>query len=204
MALLLAAGPALAAPDTGFYLEGQLGYGLPDEVDVSDDGLDGEVELDDAPVFGGALGWKFPWVRLEANVSYRKNDVDGVDAGGLGFDGSGDVSSLVGLVNAFIDLDLDFPVRPFVGGGIGAAYLDVDSGSGSPIEIDDEAGAFAWNLAGGFGVDLAESVTLTASYRYLRLEGTDVSADLAGVDTGDVDIDDFATHEFLVGLRYTF
>lgn len=206
--LLLAAGPALAAPDTGFYLEGQLGYGFPDEVDASDDGLDGEVELDDAPVFGGALGWKFPWLRLEANVSYRKNDVDGVDANALGFDvsssGNGDVTSLVGLVNAFVDLDLDFPVRPFVGGGVGAAYLEVDTGSGSPIEIDDEAGAFAWNLVGGIGVDLVESVTLTASYRYLRLEGTDVSADLAGVDAGDVDIDDLATHEVLVGLRYTF
>ena len=203
--VLLAPWPALAAPDRGFYLEGQLGYGFPDEVDVGDDGLDGTVELDDAPVFGGALGWKFPWFRLEANVSYRKNDVDGVEVGGLDFDGgSGDATSVVGLVNAIIDLDLDFPVRPFVGGGVGAAYVKVDTGSNSPIEVDDEAGAFAWNLLAGVGFDVTESVTVSASYRYLRLEGTDFSADLAGVDAGDVDVDDLASHEVLVGLRYTF
>ncbi len=202
---LLASGTALAA-DQGFYLEGQLGYGFPDEVEIGDDGLDGEVDFDEAPVYGGALGWKFPWFRLEANVSYRKNDADGLDVGGIAFDGGGggEATSVVGLVNAFVDLDFDFPVRPFFGGGVGAAYVDVDTGSGAPIEVDDEAGAFAWNLSAGLGVDLSESVTLSASYRYLRLEGTNFSADLAGVDVGDVDIDDLASHEVLVGLRYTF
>jgi opacity protein-like surface antigen len=110
----------------------------------------------------------------------------------------------VGLVNAIVDLDLDFPVRPFVGGGVGAAYVKVDTGSSSTIEVDDEAGAFAWNLLAGIGFDVTESVTVSASYRYLRLEGTDFSADLAGVDAGDVDVDDLASHEVLVGLRYTF
>jgi opacity protein-like surface antigen len=47
-------------------------------------------------------------------------------------------------------------------------------------------------------------VTLNAGYRYLRLEGTDLSASVAGADTGDVDVDDVTSHEVLVGLRYTF
>jgi opacity protein-like surface antigen len=42
------------------------------------------------------------------------------------------------------------------------------------------------------------------TYRYLRLAGTDFSAAVAGVDAGDVDVDDAALHEVLVGLRYTF
>jgi opacity protein-like surface antigen len=201
---LLVSGPALAQPDTGFYLEGNLGYSLPDSVDVSVDRVDGELELDDAFVFGGAAGYKFPWFRLEANVSYRRNDVDKVKAGGADTGGDGDVESLVGLVNAYLDLDLDLPVRPFVGGGIGAAYLKVDAGDNSPIDVDDDAGAFAWNLLAGVGYDVTESVALTATYRYLRLEGTDFSADLAGVDVGDLDVDDVGLHEVLLGLRYTF
>jgi hypothetical protein len=30
-------------------------------------GIDGEVELKDASVFGGALGYRFLWIRLELN-----------------------------------------------------------------------------------------------------------------------------------------
>jgi opacity protein-like surface antigen len=204
LAALLASGPALAQPDTGFYLEGSLGYSLPDSVDVSVDQVDGELELDDAFVLGGAVGYKFPWFRLETNVSYRKNDVDKVKADSGDTGGDGDVEALVGLVNAYLDLDLDLPVRPFVGGGVGAAYLSVDTGRDSLIDVDDDAGAFAWNLMAGVGYDVTESVALTATYRYLRLEGTDFSADLAGVDAGDLDVDDVSLHEVLLGLRYTF
>jgi opacity protein-like surface antigen len=204
IAALLVSGPALAQPDNGFYLEGGLGYSFPDSVDVSVDQVDGELELDDAFVLGGAIGYKFPWFRLETNVSYRKNDVDKVKVAGGDTGGDGDVESLVGLVNAYLDLDLDLPVRPFVGGGVGAAYLSVDTGDNSPIDVDDDAGAFAWNLLAGVGYDVTESVALTATYRYLRLEGTDFSADLAGVDAGDLDVDDVSLHEVLLGLRYTF
>lgn len=204
VALALAAGPAWAQPDTGLYLEGQLGYSFPDEAEASARGIDGEVELDDAPVFGGALGYRFPWARLEANVSYRQNDVDGVEVGGVDFGSDGDTKALVGLVNLYLEPDLGLPLRPYVGGGVGAAYLSVDTGDGSPLEIDDEAGAFTWNLLAGLGYDLTESLALTATYRYLRLEGTDFSADLAGVDVGDVDVDDVDLHEVVLGLRYTF
>jgi opacity protein-like surface antigen len=195
----------MALPDTGLYLEGDLGYSFPDEVDVSAGGLDGELELDDGPVFGGALGWKFPWFRLEANVSYRENDADEVSVEGADFGADGETKALVGLINAYVDLDVGhFPLRPYVGGGVGGAYLELDTGDDTPLSVDDEAGAFAWNLLAGVGYDITESVAITATYRYLRLEGSDFSADLAGVDLGDVDVDDVALHEALIGLRYTF
>ena len=95
-------------------------------------------------------------------------------------------------------------MRPYLGGGIGAACVALDNGDGAPLAVDDQAGAFAWNLAAGLSYDLTAHVTLSASYRYLRLEGTDFSASVAGVDTGDVDVDDVTSHEVLVGLRYMF
>lgn len=204
MALALVSSPAWAQVDTGLYLEGQLGYSFPDDVDISTDGVDGEAELDDAVTFGGAVGYRFPWARLEANVSYRENDVDGVKVGGQDFSGDGHTEALVGLVNLYLEPDFGLPVHPYVGGGVGAAYLKVDTGDSSPLEVDDEAGAFAWNLLAGVGYDISESVAVTATYRYLRLEGSDFSADLAGVDVGDVDVDDVSLHEVLLGLRYTF
>jgi OmpA-OmpF porin, OOP family len=111
---------------------------------------------------------------------------------------------VVGLLNIYLDPDLGVPVRPYLGGGVGGTYVTLDTGDDAPLSVDDEAGAFAWNLAAGLSYDVMEHVTLSAGYRYLRLEGTDFSASLAGVDTGDVDVDDVTSHEILIGLRYTF
>lgn len=205
LAALLASGSALAQADTGFYLEGKAGWSFPRDPDISARGLDGELELEDAPVFGGALGWRFGAFRLEADASWRKNDIDSARTeGGIEVDGSGDVSTLVGMVNLFVEPDLGLPVRPYIGGGVGGAWIKLDASEGDLFEIDDDVGAFAWNLAAGLAFDVTESLALTATYRYLRLEGTDFSADLAGVDVGDVDVDDIESHEVLLGLRYTF
>ncbi len=195
---------AAAQGATGFYVEGNLGYAFPDTVDASAGDVDGEVELDDAFVFGGAVGYRFPYLRLELNGSYRRFDTDQVQAQGQSSSGNGDAEALVGLVNLYLDPDLGWPVRPYLGGGIGAAYVSLDTGDDAALEVDDQAGAFAWNLAAGLSYDLTAHVTLSAGYRYLRLEGTDFSASVAGVDTGDVDVDDVTSHEVLVGLRYTF
>lgn len=196
-ACVYGAAPASAQGNTGFYLEGNLGYAFPDSVDASASGIDGEVELKDAFVFGGALGYRFPWVRLELNGSYRKFDTDKVKAQGQSVSGNGDATAVVGLFNVYVDPDLDLgvPVHPYLGGGIGGAYVKLDTGDDAPLSIDDEAGAFAWNLAAGLSYDVTEHITLSAGYRYLRFEG---------VDTGDVDVDDITSHEILIGLRYTF
>lgn len=205
-ACVYGAAPASAQGNTGFYLEGNLGYAFPDSVDASASGIDGEVELKDAFVFGGALGYRFPWVRLELNGSYRKFDTDKVKAQGQSVSGNGDATAVVGLFNVYVDPDLDLgvPVHPYLGGGIGGAYVKLDTGDDAPLSVDDEAGAFAWNLAAGLSYDVTEHITLSAGYRYLRFEGTDFSAGVAGVDTGDVDVDDITSHEILIGLRYTF
>ena len=200
-ACLYGAAPASAQGNTGFYVEGNLGYAFPDTIDASAGGIDGEVELDDAFVFGGALGYRWPWVRLELNGSYRKFDTDEVEAQGLSASGNGDATAVVGLFNVYLDPDLGVPVRPYLGGGVGGAYVELDTGDDAPLSVDDEAGAVAWNLAAGLSYDVMEHVTLSAGYRYLRLEGTDFSARIAGVDTRDVAVDDVTTHEIQIGLR---
>jgi OmpA-OmpF porin, OOP family len=203
-ACLYGAAPASAQGNTGFYLEGNLGYAFPDSVDASASGIDGEFELKDTIVFGGALGYRFPWVRLELNGSYRKCDTDKVKAQGQSVSGNGDATAAVGLFNVYLDPDLGVPVHPYLGGGIGGAYVKLDSGDDAPLRVDEEAGAFAWNLAAGLSYDVTEHVTLSAGYRYLRFEGTDFSTSVAGVDTGDIHVDDVTSHEILTGMRYTF
>ena len=154
-ACLYGAAPASAQGNTGFYLEGNLGYAFPESVDASASGIDGKVELKDAFVFGGALGYRFPWVRLELNGSYRKFDTDKVKAQGQSVSGNGDATAVVGLFNVYLDPDLGVPVRPYLGGGIGGAYVKLDTGDNSLLSVDDEAGAFAWDLAAGVSYDVS-------------------------------------------------
>jgi opacity protein-like surface antigen len=203
-ACLCGAVPVAAQGNTGFYLEGNVGYAFPDSVDASAGDINGEVELEDSFIFGGALGYRFPWARVELNGSYRKFDTEKVEAQGQSISGNGDATAAVGLFNLYLDPDLGVPVHPYLGGGIGGAYVALDTGDDAPLSIDDEAGAVAWNLAAGLSYDVIEHVTVSAGYRYLRLEGTDFSASVAGIDTGDVDVDDVTSHEILIGLRYTF
>jgi hypothetical protein len=39
--------PVLAEGDTGLYLEADGGYAIPESFDLTEDGLNGDVELDD-------------------------------------------------------------------------------------------------------------------------------------------------------------
>jgi OmpA-OmpF porin, OOP family len=214
-ALLLLPEPALAQPEGGPYLEAHLGYGFPEQVDVDGEaevpllgtlGFDGDIELDDAYVLGGALGYGLALgpgagrLRLEANVSWRENDLDRLEAEGFDVEGDGELGLLVGLVNAYYDLDLGLPLRPYVGGGVGAARVSVDVDAGDLLDADDEGWAFAWDLAAGLGYEVVDGLELTGGYRYLRVEGTDFG--IGG--GGELDVDHYASHEVLLGLRYTF
>ena len=120
--LLLLSGPTLAKAESGLYLEANVGYSFLPSLDLREDDLEGEADLDDTYVLGGALGYRFRSFRVEANLSYRESDADELSVEGADFGGGGEASALVGLVNAYYDFDLGLPVRPYVGGGIGAAY----------------------------------------------------------------------------------
>jgi hypothetical protein len=55
-------------------------------------------------------------------------DTDQVQAQGQSAGGNGDDLALVGLVDLHLDPDLGSPVRPWLGGGIGAACVALDTG----------------------------------------------------------------------------
>ena len=81
-------------------------------------------------------------------------------------------------------------MHPHLGGGVGGAYVKLETGDDPRLRVGDEAGAFAWDLGAGVSYDVVEHVTPSAGYRFLRFEGADFSASVAGVDTDGVDVDD--------------
>ena len=176
-----------------------------DTDDLAFDDDEAEVEFDTGWIAGAAVGYQADLFgfepRLELDGAYRQHDVDGGTFGALDFDDDdvdGDVRAVSGLVNAWFD----FPVgalAPYVGGGVGAAWIDADDVTvGTGVDIDDNDVAFAWQLGAGVGYDLTPSWTATVDYRWFNAENVGLE------DDGDKLGLDYETHNVMAGLRYTF
>ncbi|MEP1443205.1 MAG: outer membrane beta-barrel protein [Hyphomicrobiales bacterium] len=231
----------------GFYLRGDIGYSIWENPDLSfrndvagfSSAIDNE-DSDDA-IFGGVgVGYKFKkYLRVDLTADLRKNkDIDGsIQCGAcLAFASIPDttlqqrtnVDIATFFANAYVDVGTFKGFTPYVGGGVGFAYLNYgdylslgnptagntpggtpqDLAAANPSGIANQvfAGAddirFAWNLQAGASYDINENLALDGSYRYTRINGGDVAPDIGGV--GALVSDDLVGHEIRLGLRYTF
>lgn len=158
---------------------------------------------------GGVAGYRFSdYLRLEAELTYRQNNLDTLEASGPGFDSvaqDGDIKTVGFLGNLWVDIDLgQFPVVPYVGGGagIGGAELQlapVDLGSsGTFLSNESEtAFVFAYQLGAGIGYSFNEHITLSLDYRYFGT--TDPDFRLIRKASAA-----YKTHNVGVSLRYEF
>ncbi|MDR1921921.1 MAG: outer membrane beta-barrel protein [Candidatus Adiutrix sp.] len=151
-------------------------------------------------------------LRLEAEYVYRGKASFGeevVNPYGLGGQASHnfDVAAHSLMANAFLDLASDSAMTPYIGGGLGLAYLNTDYTVSSTVGTNGSALSsktnwnFAWNLGGGLAWHMNEKVALDLGYRYV---------DLGTASTGDIRMNDFLTnssldytvHEISLGLRF--
>jgi len=202
MALLTAAGtlPATAGGDgrdggydgyggydrpsrhEGPYISGILGGALGGEVDFDNTF---EVDLQSGMLFGATLGYDNLFggsggdVRAEAEFSHRSQDFDGIG-------GDVDLSALMG--NIWYDFDMNGPLVPYAGAGLGIGFIDDN--------VDEESG-FAWQFGGGFNYHMSRHFMLGLNYRYLMadFEVNDVP--------GDPEVD-YSGHQLSASLGYKF
>jgi hypothetical protein len=113
----------------------------------------------------GHAGRPVPCLRREFNRCCRRFATHRVRARGHGGGGNGDALAPAGLVDLRLDPNPGWPARPRPGGGTDAAHLAPDPGHEAPLAADDQAGAFAWNLAAGPVADLTAHISLSAGYR---------------------------------------
>lgn len=121
------------------------------------------------------------------------------------------VKSYTMMLNIYKDFSTFGRITPYVGAGIGAAYHEMDEVyfTGNPSLVNRIAGnsdlSLAWSLMAGVGYKITERASLDIGYRYIDLG----SIDSGRVDSGGnvhsaVHVDDLASHEVKVGLRYSF
>ena len=97
------------------------------------------------------------------------------------------------MANAYFDYLTCTPWTPYVGAGIGSAYLKADDGSNAKSVYN-----LAWQVMAGLTYDINSHWTLDAGYRYadlgrIRKNSGDSVAKLTARD-----------HEIMLGVRYTF
>lgn len=164
----------------GPYIAGQVGINLP----TGDDGV-----LDNAAAFAGAAGYRFnPNVRIEGELSYRKNDAS-EDV--LGVPVTGNTKITTAMVNGWYDFANDSAFTPYIGGGLGVAHGSAKA-TALGVTVKESDSALVWQAGAGVGYALNDQVALTADYRYLDTSTFD--------DIGA----DYRAHEVRAGVRYSF
>ena len=211
----LSAAPALAQD---WYVQGFAGYGFNEDLTFS--GIIGGAPnsvftgLDDGFNVGAAIGYNFSSLssnginlRGEVELSYGESDVDAVNfsGNGPGFEvpASGDISSTFLFANLLLDFDTSSAWSPYVGGGIGAGFIDQNVVYGpAAVAITGSDEVFAAQLIAGVSYDISEKTSLFGDVRYQRafdVEGLRTSP--GGVSIVSDDLDRTALN---LGVRFKF
>lgn len=117
---------------------------------------EGKTKYGDGYVVDAAFGWRIEHARLEIGVDWRRHDsASAFDPTGLTTRGSG--LSLLGLnVLGYYDFATAGPVRPYIGGGFGAAAIDLKDG----FFTDSDGAAYLLKAVAGVSFDLGDKTKL--------------------------------------------
>ena len=208
------------ASEGGWYLRGDIDYHFPgwrggDYIVYYPPGTQSFLTGAMRPSFslGAGVGYQAnKWFRADFTGDYwfksRFRGTTGT-ACGLTCTDEADMSALVLMANAYADLGTYNRITPYVGAGIGGAWVKWDDlrntpGGGNPI-IHDGASSwrFAWSLMAGASYCINKNWKADLGYRYTRVSGGRMfqmapGAPGPGFDRG------FNVHEARAGLRYQF
>ena len=187
------------AAESSWYLSLQGGWKFNEDLDDDLDATHGgsepgnsaelSIETDDGWRVGGALGYRFnDWLAVEAEVGYMEQDFNSADfeegegefdgLAGEEFDLGGDISILTGMINGVVGVPIGNMIRPYVGGGLGVAYIDADASIDAlGFSLDDSDTVFAAQAFAGIDVPVTENVAIGGRVRYLHVDDFDLVDD---------------------------
>lgn len=201
-------GAAQAQSGSGVYAGLMGGYNMLQDGDTSGGAINGKSEYEGGFAVLGNVGYdygkySFGNLRSEIELGYRRNSADSVSGSATGVgtgSASGDVAAYSLMANGLWDLPVNFPVRPYVGAGIGAAYLDfnnIKTSTGTFLKDSDVQ--FAYQGIAGLGWEIVENWRANLDYRYFAtLDPSVKHGNGTGVDT------EYASHTVMLGFAYKF
>jgi opacity protein-like surface antigen len=225
---------------SGLYLRGDIGIGIQNigrytQDDVVQAGGTFNTPIHNNPVFVGAgIGYRFNnWLRFDLTGEYRSKSGIGVNDR-LSFQGftqidqlntyRADLSSVVGLANAYVDLGTFCALgclTPYVGAGIGVTRNEISGlsdqgvqtfpllGGGSAPTAGYASNAsktnVAWALMAGVGYEINKNLTLELGYRYLNLgkaQSGPIQNAFLPQASAPLKLRDIDSHDIKIGMRW--
>ena len=188
---------ALAAPVSardegqGYYFD--IG---PDLNLLGDSELSSGAELSTESGLGAAIGTGYRFrsgVRAEFALGMRRNNLDSVSAAGTFFGTAlganavlnGDITTVYGLLNGYYDFDIGSNWAPYLGLGIGAASIELDSAT---LGVDDTDTVPAWQGMLGLIYRISDNVWARGGYRYFGTADPEIAGTEFEVQSHVLDI----------------
>ena len=187
--MLITAAPTFADNQGSYYIGLFGGGAITPDIDIGGLSIEFEPGLD----LGGSVGYKYSPFRGEVEFTYMYTDIDQVRISGLGKTSmSGEVEVAAVMVNALFDFDnLDWFVVPYVGFGVGYAYLELElsDSTGSFTASEDH---FAYQILAGINYNFSGNWAASLGYRYFRTD-----------DINNTN-ESFENHLINIGFTYSF
>jgi opacity protein-like surface antigen len=116
------------------------------------------------------------------------------------------------FANAYFDIDTSTLVTPYVGAGLGMAFVtsnfkgrDDEDGEWVRIVGAKTKTNFAWNVGAGVGLDFTDNITLDVGYRFVGLGSAKTNTGHGEEHyTIHGETDNLYQHQFSTGVRLTF
>lgn len=201
--------PALAAPRD--YIGGNISFTTPQDADFEYKSVPLVLEssYDNGLGFGLVFGKSYDNnLRIEGELGYRANDLDAFSDGGEILGAAGDITATSFLFSTYYDIANPSRFTPYLGAGLGGAYVKLDARLIEPdptdadIVFEDEALALAYQLGGGVACKLNRVLSLDLGYRYFSTANLKLKdQDPAGDNNFETD---YSTHNVSLGLRLAF
>jgi len=208
-ALAAAAGQASAAdyappagPSYMPYISVFAGASFPNDINTTRTGVDYSQHSDTSYVFGGAVGidWN-SMIRTEIELSHSQWNGNSFTNTGLAVAGNANTSSTYLLGNVWLDWKNDSAFTPYVGGGLGVAFVNFDQTvAGGPGYVGSDT-VLAYQLGAGINFAVSDQMSLDVGYRYKATSNFGIQAGDAG---GDYQNGHLGSHNVQVGLTYKF
>lgn len=223
----------------GWYLRGDIGYahttvhGVRYFQGSTQSGRFEVHNVEETWMIGGGFGYEVnDYFRVDWTANYHaRSDFIGSSAQGVAcsdgtagatctYSDNADLQITTLLANAYLDLGTYHGFTPYVGGGIGGAYLhwgdvvnDENCVGGCPVTTeayDVHKGVDGWRFAyafhAGAAYDLSANLKIDAGYTYTHITGGEMfgfgrTSGLQGVQGYHGSLEMHGVH---VGMRYTF
>lgn len=205
---------------SGWYLRGDVGYSFNKSRSFEFDRSGGVVtssqsSMKDSFVGGAGVGYQFNnYLRTDLTFDYMaKSKFYGtaVAAGGGNDDFRTSLRAYTLMANAYVDLGTYGRITPYLGAGVGGAYVKWDkltlanSCGGGTCEWEGKGDwRFAYALMAGASIDVTCNLKADVGYRFRQIGSGEMFGVSSSGNSGPGRSKGLTSHEVRVGGRYVF